>query len=195
MKVNPVIMDECAICYGNYNSKYVVKHDCNAGIVCINCLLLLSEEQRNKCIVCRQETDIFNKKYLKLKNNEKEKIRRLNRTSITINIVESSETSSYNYEGSRYNVYRSVVRCCCKYINFDNISFVVCAFFLLLIGGWIMDVLFTLHLFKNSETILELIGNYVLLGCYFWTFIYATSCCCSGLFERENPRRINISIV
>ena len=67
--------------------------------------------------------------------------------------------------------------------------------FLLLIGGWIMDVLFTLHLFKNSETILELIGNYVLLGCYFWTFIYATGCCCSGLFERENPRRINISIV
>ena len=38
MKITPIIMDECAICYGKYNSKDVVKHDCKDGIVCLSCL-------------------------------------------------------------------------------------------------------------------------------------------------------------
>lgn len=200
MKVNPIIMDECAICYGNYKSKDVVKHDCNAGIVCINCLVQLSEEQRNKCVVCREDTDIFNKKYLKIENEKRQKVIRENRRSnITINIierVERVERISYNEEEGRYNDYRDLIVCCCKRINFDCIGFALFGFFLLLIGGWLMDVFFALRLFHSSKNMLQLIGEYVTLGGCFWAFIYATICFCSCISEKDrNHRRINISIV
>ena len=197
MKVTPEIMGECAICYGNYKSKDVVKHECNAGVVCINCLFQLSKEQRNKCVVCRQDTDIFNKKYLKIENDKKQKIIRENGGSnITINIIERVERISYNEEEGRYNDYRDLIVCCCKRINFDCISFALFGFFLLLIGGWFMDVFFALRLFHSSENTLELLGQYVVLGGCFWTFMYALICCCSCMFERDrSDRRINISIV
>ena len=63
-KVLPIMVNKrkknCCICFeAKLNCIVCTNPKCDDGIICLDCVKLMSDNQRNKCQICRVETTVF----------------------------------------------------------------------------------------------------------------------------------------